>query len=403
MGARRHYAVPRALHNAGLLQKVYTDTYIGNKPWLGPIIQAVASVPGLSGARRFIGRNAPDLPPGKVISFDLLGLCFIARSAMLTSKDMPTDIYANFAAAFGRRVVEAGFGSANAVYGFNGASAEIFAAAKKAGLRCILDQTVVPMPVYRDLMRAEIDRWPGWQPGLLLEAAKDPLTPRDIKEWELADLIICGSEYLAKSIGSIGGPVEKCHVVPYGFELPANSASRSRRADSLKEGIRLLFVGEVGLRKGAPYLLEALRRLKPGTVLARFAGPLQLDAAKAAAYSDVAEFLGHLPRDQMAHQYAWADALILPSLCEGSAMATYEAKCFGLPVICTPNAGADIRDGVDGLVIAPHSIDAIVTAIERIPDLVVQMSTHRAQMQDPRLSFEIYQRDLQVAIGTLNG
>jgi hypothetical protein len=34
LGARMHYAVPRIFHEAGILERLYTDSYVGNKPWL---------------------------------------------------------------------------------------------------------------------------------------------------------------------------------------------------------------------------------------------------------------------------------------------------------------------------------------------------------------------------------
>jgi glycosyltransferase involved in cell wall biosynthesis len=35
-------------------------------------------------------------------------------------------------------------------------------------------------------------------------------------------------------------------------------------------------------------------------------------------------------------------------------------------VACTPNTGSVVRDGVDGIIIAAFSVDAIVDAVERI-------------------------------------
>ncbi len=37
---------------------------------------------------------------------------------------------------------------------------------------------------------------------------------REEPEWQMADIIICGSEFVRSGIAQCGGPVEKCAVVP---------------------------------------------------------------------------------------------------------------------------------------------------------------------------------------------
>src|SRR5207237_513109 len=78
-----------------------------------------------------------------------------------------------------------------------------------------------------------------------------------------------------------------------------------------------------------------------------------------------ATFLGPVPRTRMPALLRWADLLVLPSICEGSALVTYEALATGVPVIGTPNAGAPLRDGVDGLLVPSGEVEALAAAIER--------------------------------------
>ena len=69
----------------------------------------------------------------------------------------------------------------------------------------------------------------------------------------------------------------------------------------------------------------------------------------------------------MADLYAWADVFLLPFICEGSAMVTYEALSWGLPVITTHNAGSIVRDTVDGWLVPYRDSEAI--AIENCESL----------------------------------
>ena len=96
----------------------------------------------------------------------------------------------------------------------------------------------------------------------------------------------------------------------------------------------------------------------------------------------MADFPEIIPRSEMAEQYEWADVFLLPSLCEGSATVTYEAMFQGLPVICTPQTGSTVRDGIDGFIVPARDSDAIVEKLERFaakPDLLAAMAESACQ------------------------
>ena len=102
--------------------------------------------------------------------------------------------------------------------------------------------------------------------------------------------------------------------------------------------LRVLTVGTVCLRKGAPYVLEAAKRTKDIATY-RMVGPIGVTPQAEATLRQHLELTGAVPRSRIIEHYRWADVFLLPSLCEGSANAIYEALATGLPVICTPNAG----------------------------------------------------------------
>ena len=69
----------------------------------------------------------------------------------------------------------------------------------------------------------------------------------------------------------------------------------------------------------------------------------------------------------MPAMYRNADVLVLPSLVEGSALVVLEAMASGLPVIVTPNVGADaVRDGVEGFVVPIRSPEAVACRLEEL-------------------------------------
>ena len=357
LGARRHYAVPWLLHELGLLERLFTDSYIGNKRWLEGALQAMPRAWRPGGVDRWLARTEPRLPPEKVTSFELFGLWRTQCEARIQSSRERALFFAERNRLFNERVLRRGLGSADMVWGFNGEALELFQRAKTYGLRCVLEQTIAPRRIMRELLGKELSRWPGWEPGLDVPPMDDPLERREEAEWKLADLIIAGSEFVAEALVHCGVPEARCQVVPYGVDTSRFKPKppRDRIGD---ERLRILFAGEVGLRKGAPYLLEALRQLGSRRVEARFAGRVVLEPARLTPYRDVVTFLGPVPRSRMPELYHWADVLVLPSICEGSALVVYEAMASSLPVICTQNTGPVTAAG-DCIVVPRADVDII--------------------------------------------
>jgi glycosyltransferase involved in cell wall biosynthesis len=112
------------------------------------------------------------------------------------------------------------------------------------------------------------------------------------------------------------------------------------------------------------------------------------------------ELIGRVPRNEVRQHFEWADVFLLPSVCEGSATVSYEALAYGLPVICTPNTGSVVRDGVDGFIIPMRDVDAIQDRLERLAsdiDLRVYMSA-KARERAEEFTLAAYGRRLVSAL-----
>jgi glycosyltransferase involved in cell wall biosynthesis len=227
------------------------------------------------------------------------------------------------------------------------------------------------------------------------------LAAREEEEWGLADCILCGSQYVADGLASMGVERSKCRVMPYGLDIAAFRPREGRSGSDLN----VLFVGAVGLRKGVPDLLEAIRRLRSGRIRCRLAGAVELNQQWLAERLGSAEVLGQLPRSEVISMYHWADVLVLPSICEGSAVSTYEALACGVPVITTPNAGSVIRDGMDGFVVPIRNPDAIAACLQSLledRDLLSQMSVN-ARQRSKEFSLDRYAARLISLLTSLPG
>jgi glycosyltransferase involved in cell wall biosynthesis len=128
----------------------------------------------------------------------------------------------------------------------------------------------------------------------------------------------------------------------------------------------MLFVGTLSQRKGIKYLLEAVNRLKLPDAELLLVGRQIGSPAALAPYASRFRHVPHVPYHEVHRLFAEADLFVYPSLHEGSAFATYEALASGLPVIATPNTGSVVRDGIEGFVVPPRDVDALMERIEQL-------------------------------------
>ena len=356
LGARMHYAVPRILHADGQLNHFFTDL-AGNKGWLR-WCNSLAGVLQSDDLRRIAGRAPTGIPGDRITAFNRFGLryayrCHRARSA---SEAVRTFLWGG--KKFCRHVLQSGLGDADGVYVFNSAGLEILEAARADGRHSVIEQTIAPRRVEQDLLREEQHRFPDWQtPGEDDPAIRDYCI-REEAEWRLADVILCGSSFVRNGIAACGGPAERCIVVPYGVDGRFRIPPRADHSGSL----RVLTVGNVGLRKGSPYVLAAATALA-GVASFRMVGAIEASPPTVAKLKEYVQLTGPVPRSDIAAHFAWADVFLLPSLCEGSATVIYEALAASLPVICTENCGSVVQDGVEGRIVPIRDSGAIIEAL----------------------------------------
>ena len=167
--------------------------------------------------------------------------------------------------------------------------------------------------------------------------------------------------------------------------------------------MKVLFVGRVQLMKGVQYLLRAARKLGD-FIEVRVVGSISCNVEKLMAAKPAnVEIIGPVPHVDVFQHFRWADVFCLPSLCEGSATVTYEALASGLPVICTPNTGSVVRNGVDGFIVPIRDSDAIAEKLEllaRDRGLLAEMS-HNARERAREYDWPHYGKHLVGAISRL--
>ncbi|CAH1668157.1 Glycosyltransferase involved in cell wall biosynthesis [Chelatococcus asaccharovorans] len=356
LGARMHYAVPRMLAARGELARLYTDI-TGVQGWprlLGHLPHRL--LPGA--VRRLGGRVPGDIDPRLLTSFPGFGLALALRRLAARTPERETAAALWGGRMLARRVTNHGFGDAAGLYAFSGESLDVLKAARAAGLWTVVEQIIAPRGIVERLIAEEEARFPDWQAPAAANRLAAQFAAQEIAEWGAADLVICGSAFVRDAVIATGGDAARTIVVPYGVDQRYALPPRPPHGGPL----RVLTVGGIGLRKGSPYVREAARQLK-GRMTFRMVGPCPLTPAARQALARDVELVGAVPRSEIQRHYAWADVFLLPSICEGSATATYEALAAGLPVVTTPNAGSVVRDGRDGSIVPIRDVDAIVAAL----------------------------------------
>jgi glycosyltransferase involved in cell wall biosynthesis len=362
LGARRHYLVPRALHNAGLLECFFTDASAG-PPFCRSLCSLLPEAARPRAVTRLMDREPPGVPRSRIRSFPVFAMrrAWLGRRAVTPSQRLQA--YAKWNRAFGELVCKSWPDAADAAYGFNSAALEILRHARSRQARCILDQTAAPWEVEEGVLAEERSMWPGWEFEGAGQADWEPLAEREREEWALADVIVCGSDYVQESVREAGGPDAKCVVIPYG--VPADMTDPPER--KAHDGpLRVLFAGTIQLRKGIQYLLGAARLLDPASVIIRAVGPIRLSEDAVRQLGEHITLAGARPRSALHAEYSWADVLVAPSVSEGSANVCYEALAAGVPVITTPNAGSVVRDGIEGYIVPIRSPEPLADRITKL-------------------------------------
>lgn len=376
-----------------MLERLYTDIY-ATAGWLRfarklpPRFQS-------NSVRRLADRIPVGIDPERITTFTRFALEYKWRCRRAGDASELTAAWLWGGRRFCELVLEHDLTGADAVYAFNSAALELLRAVREAGRTTILDQTIVPREVERRILDEERTRWPGWELEPQQDEYLDQYCARERGEWESADLILCGSDFVREGIAACDGPVERCAVVPFGADAAFTVQARPPNDGPL----RVLTVGTVCLRKGAPYVLEAARRTK-GIATYRMVGPIAVTPQAEAALRQHLELTGAVPRSQIVDHYRWADVFLLPSLCEGSPNAIYEALATGLPVICTPNAGSVVHDGVNGYILPTRSAEGLSERIELLhrDPIAVRALSHNAAAVAVQSESNGYSRRLLEAI-----
>ncbi len=190
-----------------------------------------------------------------------------------------------------------------------------------------------------------------------------------------AALFICVSDFIRDQLIARGFPGEKLIVHRSGvnFDIPQGTDD---------EGLDryVLFAGRFVEKKGASYLIEAMRRLegegRDMCLVLIGNGPMADEMKRAAAALRQVEFVDWMPNSELRRWMRGALALCVPSLqasdgdAEGLPTVVLEAMAAGTPVIGSRHAGIGeaIEHGRTGFLVGEQDPEALAAALRRLSD-----------------------------------
>jgi glycosyltransferase involved in cell wall biosynthesis len=246
-----------------------------------------------------------------------------------------------------------------AVYAYEDGARSTFERAAARGLARIWD---LPTPHHTFLASMRVEEGRRW-PDLAWATTEEPAwkVARKGLELELANAVCVASRFTAASLPDTVAD-RPVLIVPYGF--PADTFPSKRAATS--GPLLVLAVGAQSAPKGTHYLLEAWRRANLKDARLRLVGPMRLPESFVSGYRGLFEHVPHVPRAMIGSEYRAADLVVFPTLGDGFGLVIQEAMASATPVLTTPCGGGPecITDGVEGWIVPPRDIDALVERLE---------------------------------------
>jgi len=352
-GARRRYAVPRILEQAGVLEALYTDSC--GCSLLGTVARVVRpfSTGRLS---RLANRTIQGIPKDKIYTSDRYTLTLqqivkARRSSMIERFQAMNESLVPALRRWGIR-------GADVFYSMHGEDIQ-YLMQIQGKIKIVVD--VCANPLAQRIFLAEYSK--HTHIDVDLDEYRQYTKFREehfVATAALADILLCPSRWTANGVTRLC-PKDACkiRICPYG-----SSIDYSGRVNRPVNG-KIFWAGCDWVGKGLHYLAQAADKLKqqyPNIDL-RVAGITNPKVIKMPRFKN-SNFLGKLNKEQMQEEFMTADMFVFPTLSEGMAGVVIEALAAGCPIITTECAGIDgMVSGHNGILVDLDVDDSLYRAI----------------------------------------
>jgi len=237
------------------------------------------------------------------------------------------------------------------------------ATARRLGIPTVLERPNAHTRFAYEVVRKECERIGVPLPPGHEHEYNAAILAKEEAEYQLADGILCPSDFVVKTFRDQGFAPEKLVRHIYGFDEKRFFPDPAPRDP--KRGLTMISVGVCAVRKGLHFALEAWLKSpasRDGTFLIAggFIPAYEAKLKPMLAHPSV-KVLGH--RNDVPELMRQSDILVLSSIEEGSALATSEARGSGCVLLVSEATGAICQHGINALV---HPVGDVETLTQQI-------------------------------------
>jgi starch synthase len=251
----------------------------------------------------------------------------------------------------------------DAFIGISGAGPLTGQLVQRRGGRYIVDRGSTHKRFQDRILAAEFARW-----NLPFTPEEPHIVAREEDSYARADAITVPSQAARRSFLAMGVPEAKLHVIPYGVRLERFQKTGEPPSDSFE----VIFAGQVSLRKGIPYLLEAFAQVRHPSKRLTVVGAVQDHIRRLLARlpTENVTFAGAIPQPELIVRMSRSHVMVLPSIEEGLALVLAQSMACECPVIATRATGAEdlFTDGVEGCIVEDRDIAALTARMQQLAD-----------------------------------
>ncbi len=370
LGAREHYAIPRALHASQSLHSMITDA------WIRPdsVFTKLPFTP-----RGLIERYESALATANVSAFTNSLLRFEAKQTLLRRAGWSRIIARN--GWFQNKALKALRDAAQdglTLFTYSYAGLKLLRYAKERNWRTVLSQ-IDAGPVADEVVKSEYAK--NCRFGMRQNSPPKAYWEAWREECTLADRIVVNSDWSSEALKQVGVPSGKLAVIPLAFDPTSEMQNFQRRypaAFSAQRPMRVLFLGSITLEKGLAALLDAAKMVASEAIEFWMVGDATPGIPSEFLNSPRFRWFGKVNRSCVHEFYRDADTFLFPTLSDGFGMTQLEAQAWKLPVIASKFCGEVVNDDINGFRLPEVTGTAIATILMqcyRKPELLEALAS----------------------------
>jgi glycosyltransferase involved in cell wall biosynthesis len=245
-------------------------------------------------------------------------------------------------------------------------SLETIRTARELGIPTVLERCNAHTGFAYEVVAKECEKLGIRMPDGHSHAFKAGYLRREEEEYDATDYLFCPSDFVARTFEDRGFSPERLARFQYGFDETACYPPESPNGN--KPGLTVLFAAGCAPRKGLHYALEAWLKssachegtfLVVGDFIPGYAERLSSQLSHPSV-----SLLGY--RKDLADIMRASDVMVLPSIEEGSALVTYDARGAGCVLLVSDSTGALCEHEKNALVHRTGDLETLANHFSRV-------------------------------------